>query len=87
MADRTSADETLTRDELAAFFEHLGDEFAENGELDDQSVQVQVGNKTVQLNPPETVDLSVDVVERSPMLRGTRETIEIEVTWRPSRSD
>ncbi|SDQ23706.1 amphi-Trp domain-containing protein [Natronobacterium texcoconense] len=83
MADRTTADVTLSRDELAAYFEHLGEEFREGEVGDGEEVRVSVGNKTVALNPPETVDLSVDVVERSPMFRGTRETIEIEVTWKP----
>ncbi|AFZ72419.1 amphi-Trp domain-containing protein [Natronobacterium gregoryi] len=82
MADRTTANETLTRDELAAYFEHLGEEFRED-DLEGGDVRVAVGNKTVALNPPEAVDLSVDVVERSPMFRGTRETIQLEVTWKP----
>ena len=30
----------------------------------------------------EDVDFSVDVIERSSMLRGSRETIEIELSWK-----
>ncbi|EMA41657.1 amphi-Trp domain-containing protein [Halobiforma nitratireducens] len=87
MADRTSAEETLTRDELAAYFDHLGTEFADDADAHERGVQVQVGNKTVQLDPPDAIDLSVDVVERSPMFRGPRETIQIEVTWKTARSE
>lgn len=79
MADRTTADETLTREELAAYFEHLSTAFA-----DGETVRIEVGNKTVELNPPETVELSVDVIERSTLLRGNREEIEIELAWKPT---
>ncbi|MFP8951428.1 amphi-Trp domain-containing protein [Natrialbaceae archaeon A-arb3/5] len=79
MAQRTTADETLTRDELATYFERLAEEFAG----DETPVDIQVGNKTVALTPPETVDLSVDVIERNSMLRGKHETVEIELGWKP----
>ncbi|RQH00522.1 amphi-Trp domain-containing protein [Natrarchaeobius oligotrophus] len=78
MAQRTTSDDTLTREELATYFEHLAEEFA-----GDDDVRVDVGNKTVQLSPPEAVDLSVDVVERSTMFRGDHETVEIELNWKP----
>jgi len=79
MAQRTTTDETISRQELSEYFEHLAAAFAE----DEPDVQVTVGNKTVSLNPPETVDLSVDVIERSTLLRGNREEIEIELAWKP----
>ncbi len=79
MAQRTTADEKLTRSELAAYLAGLSEEFDRGSE----EVHVDVGNKTVSLNPPEEVDCSVDVVERSSMLRGSRETIKIELSWKP----
>ncbi|MFC4544068.1 amphi-Trp domain-containing protein [Halosolutus amylolyticus] len=79
MAERTTADETMTRSELAAYLASLGDEFEGGGD----EINVTVGNKTVDLNPPESVSVSVDVVERSSMLRGNRETITIELNWKP----
>ena len=79
MAERTTADEAMTRSELAAYLSSLGDEFEGGGE----EIDVAVGNKTVELNPPESVNVSVDVVERSSMLRGNRETITIELNWKP----
>lgn len=79
MAERTTADETMTRSELATYLAMLGDEFESGGE----EINVTVGNKTVDLNPPESVNVSVDVVERSSMIRGNRETITIELNWKP----
>ncbi|SEW23036.1 amphi-Trp domain-containing protein [Natrinema salifodinae] len=79
MAQRTTADETLPREELAAYFQDLAAEF----ERGDEDVSIRVGNKNVSLNPPQNIDVSVEVVERSSMLRGNRETIEIELSWKP----
>ncbi|MFA9425953.1 amphi-Trp domain-containing protein [Natronorubrum sp. A-ect3] len=79
MTERTTADEKLPRSELAAYLEALASEFDE----DDDEIHVDVGNKTVTLSPPEAVDFSIDVVERSSLLRGSRETIAIELSWRP----
>ncbi|MFA9415874.1 amphi-Trp domain-containing protein [Natrinema sp. HArc-T2] len=78
MAQRTTADETLSRDEFAAYLRDLAAEF----EQGDEQVTVPVGNKNVALTPPETLDVSVEVVERSSMLRGDRETIDIELSWK-----
>ncbi|WP_226040189.1 amphi-Trp domain-containing protein [Natrinema sp. DC36] len=79
MAQRTTADETLPREELAAYFTDLAAEF----EQGDEEITVPVGNKNVSLDPPQNIDLSVEVVERSSMLRGNRETVEIELSWKP----
>ncbi len=79
MAERTTADETMTRSELATYLTTLASEF----ESDDEEIDVTVGNKTVGLNPPENVSVSVDVVERSSMLRGNSETVTIELNWKP----
>ncbi|WP_049922570.1 amphi-Trp domain-containing protein [Halopiger djelfimassiliensis] len=79
MAQRTTADETLSREELASYFEELAAEFG----AADEGINVRVGNKSVTLHPPESVETSVDVVERSTMLRGNRETVTIELSWKP----
>ncbi len=78
MADRTQSKETMTRSELAAYLSDLAAEFERGGE----ELAVDVGNKTVTLNPPEQVDCDVEVVERSSVLRGNRETIAIELSWK-----
>ena len=79
MAERTTADETMTRTELATYLTNLGSEFESGGE----EIDVTVGNKTVELSPPENVAVSVDVVERSSRLRGNSETVTIELNWKP----
>lgn len=79
MSHRTTADETLQRSALAAYLSALADEF----DGDDEEIHVDVGNKTVTLTPPDEVDVSVDVVERSSRFRGSRETVEIELDWKP----
>ena len=79
MAQRTSAEETMTREELATYLAELAGEF-ERGE---EKISVGVGNKSVTVHPPENVDVSVEVVERSSMIRGQRETIDIELRWKP----
>lgn len=83
MAQRTTADETVSREELAGYFRRLSEEFAEGGE----EISVEVGNKTVSLNPADDVDLSVDVVERSTMFRGNRETLQLELNWKANTAE
>ncbi|SIS08261.1 amphi-Trp domain-containing protein [Natronorubrum thiooxidans] len=78
MAQRTTVDEKLPRAELAAYLKALAAEF----ETDADEIDVDVGNKTITLTPPDEVDCSIDVVERSSLLRGNRETIAIELSWK-----
>jgi len=79
MAQRTTADERYSRQELAAYFQTLAETFGS----EEESIRVPVGNKTVQLSPPENVGVSVDVVERSSRLRGDHEQLELEISWKP----
>lgn len=79
MIQRTTADEQHTRAEIEHYFNVLASEF-DNGE---EQIDVPVGNKTVELSPPDSVSLSVDVVERSSRLRGSRETLSLELSWKP----
>lgn len=105
MVERTTAEETLTREEVATYLERLAAEFSAAADLshdveersgdaeeagedatetgdDAVEISVEVGNKSVTLHPPEAVTVSVDVVERSSMLRGERETIDLEFSWK-----
>ncbi|WIV68114.1 amphi-Trp domain-containing protein [Natrialbaceae archaeon AArc-T1-2] len=79
MAERTHSSETMTRSELATYLSALAAEF----EADDDEIAVEVGNKSVTLHPPENVECDVEVVERSSVLRGSRETVDIELSWKP----
>ena len=79
MVERTTAADTLSRSELAAYLSGLADEF----DREEEEIHVDVGNKTITLTPPGEVDCSIDVVERSSRLRGRRESVEIELRWTP----
>ncbi|GAB7018688.1 amphi-Trp domain-containing protein [Halostagnicola sp. A-GB9-2] len=81
MAQRTTADETMPRQEIGAYLTKLAEEFEQGSE----DVAVSVGNKTVTLHPPEDVSVSIDVVEQSSMIRGQRETVDIQLSWKPER--
>jgi len=79
MVQRTTADERRSREDIENYLQTLAAAFG-NGE---ESIKVPVGNKTVDLSPPEDdVGLSVDVVERSSRLRGDYEKIELELAWK-----
>ena len=77
MADRTSHTDTLTRDQVADQLREMAEAF-ESGDT-----SVRVGNKSVDLSPPDSINYSVDVIERSSLLRGNHESIEIELGWKP----
>jgi len=78
MTQRTTDDDQLSRDEFAAYLRELAAEFEEG----DEHIPLPVGNKDVTLTPPETFGVSVEVVERSSVLRGDRETVDIELSWK-----
>ncbi|QSG01782.1 amphi-Trp domain-containing protein [Natranaeroarchaeum sulfidigenes] len=80
MAERTSSSETVSTEEIAAYLRELADAF------EDAETRISVGNKSVRVSPPEEVNYSIDVIERSALLRGDHETIEIEVSWKPATS-
>lgn len=69
----------MSREELASYFISLAEEFG-GGEGD---VSVRVGNKSVTLHPPTKVEYDIAVVERSSVIRGNRETVTVEVKWKP----
>ena len=78
MAGRIQQDEQVERKVAADRLNNLA------GALrDDGTARVQVGNKTVELSPPEEVSYSIDVVETRRRLRGNRESINIELSWKP----
>lgn len=79
MADRTHSSETMARSELAAYLSALAAEFEGDGD----EIAVEVGNKSVTLHPPEEFTCDIEVVERSSVLRGSRETVTLELSWKP----
>ena len=47
------------------------------------SMDVTVGNKSITLNPPSSVNYRIDVVETQRRFRGDRETVRVELDWQP----
>ena len=43
---------------------------------------MRVGNKSVRLQPPETVSYEVSVHETNSLLRSSRETISVTLDWK-----
>ena len=78
MAEQTSSERQLDRQELGAALHRLADAF-EGGE---EEIDVEVGNKHVTLSPGETIDYEIEVTERNSRLRKNRESIDLELSWR-----
>lgn len=78
MVEQTTASETMSRDELAEYLRELAGEFEGEGDTD-----VVVGNKRVMLLPPDEIDCDIEVDERSSMLGGEKEVVEIALSWTP----
>ncbi|SEO65609.1 amphi-Trp domain-containing protein [Halogranum amylolyticum] len=80
MADSTEHKTKMNRDEFADFLRKIADQFEGDGEMD-----ISVGNKKVQLHPPDRVKSEIEVVERSSILRGNRESLELDVNWKVNK--
>lgn len=82
MAERTKSSRTLSRGETADYLHGLASSLDGEG-----PATVSVGNKTVTLHPSESIGCDVEVVERSTLLGGNRERVEIELTWKPGEGE
>lgn len=78
MSGRITQDDRLDRAAAADRLNNLAGSLRSEGPAD-----VEVGNKVVELNPPEHVNYSIDVVETKRRFRGNRESIRIELSWKP----
>lgn len=79
MTETTSTTEELSREEFAAYLKQLSEEFGGEDE-----VNIEIGNKTVRVQPPTQINCDTSVTEKSGgMLSNERETIEISVSWQP----
>jgi len=74
---KTSHADSATRDAVADRLETLAEQLR-SGET-----EIQVGNKTVRLSPAEEINYEIDVHEGSSFLRGRRESVELELGWKP----
>lgn len=82
MAETTSHDEEMTREETAAFLRSIADELDSGRGV----VEVPVGNKGVKLSPPETIATETTVTERSRRLRKNVEELSLEFAWNPTKA-
>ncbi len=82
MAGRITQSEEVERKVAADRLNALAGEFRDDG-----TVRVTIGNKTVELHPPEEVEYSIDVVETKRRFRRNRENIRIELSWKPENND
>ncbi|AEH37165.1 amphi-Trp domain-containing protein [Halopiger xanaduensis] len=76
MAETTTYQDDVTRDEAADLVQELAAELRGQG-----PAQVQVGNKLLTLTPASTLEYDIEVEERSPMLGGDREEITVSIGW------
>ena len=78
MSDQTTNAEKIDRDAVADRLNDLAGELRSG-----ENMTVRVGNKDVALTPAETVDYRIDVIEKQSRFRGDRETVRIEIDWKP----
>lgn len=79
MAQTTSHDTTLSRQEAADYLRSIADGL-DGGP---GSMVIPVGNKDVRLSPPERIDAETTVTERSRRIRKDVEEVTIEFRWNP----
>ncbi|ESP89063.1 amphi-Trp domain-containing protein [Candidatus Halobonum tyrrellensis] len=77
MAEKTISEDEVTREEAADRLEALATELREG------DCNVQVGNKTVTVQPPSSIAYEVGVRESSSILRGSRESVTVKMDWKP----
>ena len=80
MANTTESKETVSRKEFATYLRNLADQFESEGDA-----QIQIGNKSVTVHPARNVKREVTVIERSAILRGDKEALDLEVKWKKNR--
>lgn len=78
MSGRITQDDRLDRTVAADKLNNLAGSLRSEG-----PARVEVGNKSVELHPPKDVNYSIDVVETQRRFRGNRESIRIELSWKP----
>lgn len=78
MAQETKITEQLKREQVADRLNEIARELREG-----EDMTVSVGNKDIALSPEDTVNYSINVVEKQSMFRGSRETVRIELDWKP----
>lgn len=76
MANTTSDEREVSRDEAADLLQELAREVRGGGRAN-----IDVGNKTVELDPASALTYDIEIEERSPMLGGQRQTVTVTLDW------
>ena len=80
MTERVTQNEQVERDVAADRLNDVASALRDAG-----PAHIQVGNKRVALHPSETVDYSIEIVEKKRRFRGNSERVVIELNWKPTQ--
>lgn len=80
MADTTSHETEMSREEIASYLRSIASEL----EGDSSPVRIPIGNKEVSLSPSGPIAAETTVVERSRRLRKDSEELTLAFKWSPS---
>ena len=78
MAEKNVSEDELDRAEAADRLRTIADDLEDGEEFN-----VDIGNKTISLSPTSVIGFEVGARESSSILRGSRESVTITMSWRP----
>jgi len=78
---KTLDEEKASRQEAASQLQSLA------SQLRSDSFDIDVGNRTLHLRPPEEIGLEIGVREPGGFMRGNRETVTVKMDWRPAEEE
>jgi amphi-Trp domain-containing protein len=67
-----------TRGNVADRLREMADQIDEDG-----NAEFQVRNRTISLQPPDSINYIVEVREKSTRFRGDRESVTVKIDWKP----
>jgi amphi-Trp domain-containing protein len=67
-----------TRGNVADRLRTIADQIDEGGDA-----EFQVRNRTISLQPPDSINYMVEIREKSTMFRGDRESVTVKIDWKP----
>lgn len=80
MAQKTGTKTSMSRERLGEYLQDLGEQLAGEDE-----VTVRIENRNVTLRPSDSVNVEVEVTERSSLLRSNREKVSLDMSWKPTK--
>lgn len=80
MAQTTEFDDEMSREEAADYLRSVADELDR-----EDGASVQLGNKRVEVRPPESIRCKGKLTERSRLLGSDREELTVTLSWKASK--